>query len=63
MGFCRELNQIAEHLRIATGVLMDYERGHNSGKQPFKEVEDASVVIRMCVGRESSQGLLDHASR
>lgn len=50
LGLCRELNQIAHDIRIATGVLIDYEKGHNAGSRRFKNLDDVSLIIRMCVG-------------
>lgn len=49
IAFCRELNQVALDLRIATRVLAHFDRYDES---QFKEPDDVAGIVKMCVGHQ-----------
>lgn len=49
IALCRELNQIASDILIATGVLIDYQNGHNQHGRLLAP-DTVSGLARMCSG-------------
>ena len=49
IALCRELNQISFDIFIATGVLIDYENGHNHDGR-LVSTDNVAGLVRMCSG-------------
>ena len=50
VGLCVGINQVAIDLRVATGVLFDYEMGQKEGR--LLKPDALSGIMKMCVGHQ-----------